>query len=61
MEQDNSERKPNLTFEKNTIPGMSANTKGNVSDRVKHDDHITTQHVLTTVNGEVNETKKIEN
>jgi len=45
MDQNNSKRKPNLTFEKDhNNPRMSANTNINVSDRVKHDDHDTTQH-----------------
>ena len=43
--QGNGERKPNLTFEKNhNNPRMSDSTNLSVSDRVKHDDHDTTQH-----------------
>jgi len=46
MYQDNSDKKPNLTFEKDhNNPQMSANTNISVSDRVKHDDHDTTQHI----------------
>jgi len=58
MEQDNSERKPNLTFEtyRNNL-GMIANSNISVSGRVKHDDHDTTQHIPFIVNGEVIETK----
>jgi hypothetical protein len=58
MKQDNSERKPNLTFETyHNNPRMSANTDISVSGRVKHDDHDTTQHIPFIVNGEVIETK----
>jgi hypothetical protein len=32
---------------------MNANTYVCVSDKVKHDDHDTTQHIPITVNGEV--------
>jgi hypothetical protein len=35
---------------------MSASTSVSVSDRVNHDDHSTTQHIPTIVNGEVIET-----
>jgi hypothetical protein len=35
---------------------MSANTNVSVSDRVNHDDHNTTQHIPTIVNGELIET-----
>ena len=58
MEHDNSERKPNLTFEKDhNNTKMSANTNISVSDKVKHDEHNTTQHIPIVVNGEVIETK----
>jgi hypothetical protein len=56
-EQDNIDRKPTPTFEKDHSNSlMNANTNINVSDEVKHNDHDTTQHIPITVNGEVIET-----
>lgn len=46
MDQDNNDKKPNLTFQKDhNNPPVSANTNISVSDRVKHDDHDTTQPI----------------
>jgi hypothetical protein len=57
MDQDNSESEPNLTSRKNhNNPQMSASTNISVSDIVNHEDHNTTQHIPTIVNGEVTET-----
>jgi hypothetical protein len=54
MEQDNSERKPNVTFEKDyNNPQMSANINISVSGKVKHNEHNMTQHIKIVVNGEV--------
>ena len=53
-DQGNGERKPNLTFEKNhNNPRTNDSASLSVSDRVKHDDHDTTQHIPIIVNGEV--------
>jgi hypothetical protein len=58
MEQDNSEGKPNLTFEKDhNDPWMTATTNISVRDKVQHDDHDATQHIPIIVNHEVIETK----
>jgi len=53
----NSEREPNVTSRNNpTNPRMSANSNTSVSDKVIREEHKTTQHILTKVNGEVIET-----
>ena len=58
MKQDNSSRKPNLTFEKDhNNPQMCANTNITVNDKVKHNENNTTQHNPIIVNGEVIETE----
>lgn len=59
MEQDNSERKPNLTSEKDcNNPQISAYINISVSGKVKHTEHNMTQHIKIVVNGEVIKKKK---
>ena len=53
----NSEREPNLTSRNNlTNPRMSVNSDTSASEKVMHEEHKTTQHIPTIVNGELIET-----
>ena len=61
MEQDNSEKEPNLTFEKDHKTRKRVlSVSVSVSDKVKDDDHSTTPIIPIIVNGEATE-KKIVN
>ena len=52
-----SERKSNLTSRNNiTKPRMSVNSNKSASDKVMHEEHKTTQHIPTILNGELIET-----
>jgi len=61
MEHDNSEKEPNLTFEKDhKTRKWVLSVSVSVSDKVKDDDHDATPIIPIIVNGEVTE-KKIVN